>query len=423
MQNQKGSALVLVMLTVAALLIVGVSLVAASTVEYRSSVNHGHSTQAFFVAEAGLNWARLGLRSGTIALPTIVVGQEVVLYRNAAFGTPVVGLPVASLDAIGPIEVRVRRLTSTRVEITTQGRQFQALRTVAIQADETAGAGVEAALARHQVNGQVRLVNDAIVNGDISGLAFELRNEAAINGARIVGSPLAAFARPVFSLPTSLSQRGALTVRDEGTASLLASSRYTDVTVENDGVLMINVPDANDVVIVVRNLSIRNDARLNRTGTGTGRVLLHVEQTLTLSNDAFLNESGRIERMIVYYHGTASLTLGNDVRLTGIIVTNNVPITLENDAVLKGHVITGAANVTLRNDARLTGILYAPLARVDVKNDGRIDGMVIGSSLFMENDGQLNRATGGIASFTPSVLAHGLWPAGANFTFHTWAGR
>jgi len=423
MQNQKGSALVLVMLTVAALLIVGVSLVAASTVEYRSSVNHGHSTQAFFVAEAGLNWARRSLRSGTIALPVISVGQEAVLYRNAAFGSPVVGQQVAFLDAIGPVEVRVRRLTSTRVDITAQGRQFQSLRTVAIQADETAGAGVEAALARHQVNGVVDLGNHAIVRGDISGTSFVLDNHATIEGTRIVGSPLATFARPVFSLPTGLTPRGLLSVPEHGSASLLAGSSYTDVTVRAHGVLMINVPDTNDVVITVRNLSVRDHARINRTGTGTGRILLHIEQTMTLNSPSHVNASGHIDRMVMYYHGTVGLTLSEHSSITGVLVTDNAPVTIRSHFVLTGHVITGAADIDVDNHAVLTGVLYAPRARVDVGNHGRVDGVVIAGSLFINNHGQVNRAAGGIASFTPSVLAHGLWPAGANFTFHTWAGR
>lgn len=426
MITERGSALVLVMITVAALLILGVSLVSASTVEFRSAINHSHSTQAFYIAEAGLNWARRGLRSGTLVMPTIAVGQEVVLYRNAAFGTPIVGVPVATLDAVGGIEIRVRRLTSTRVEIAAQGRQFQALRILSIHADETAGAGVEAALARHQVNGVVNLGNHAVVRGDISGTSFVLANHSTIDGAHIVGQSLATFAPPVFSLPTGLTPRGLLTVIEHGSASLLAGSSYTDVTVRAHGVLMINVPDTNDVVITVRNLSVREHARINRTGTGTGRILLHIEQTMTLSSQSHVNASGHIERMIVYYHGTAGLTLSEHASLTGVLVTNdaaNAAVTLRNHSQLTGHIITGATTVDVDNHALLTGVLYAPRARVDVSNHGRVDGVVIAGSLFIDNHGQVNRATGGIASFAPSVVGHGLWSAGTNFAFHTWTGR
>jgi cytoskeletal protein CcmA (bactofilin family) len=420
MHSQRGSILVFVTLTVAILMIVGVTFATATTAEYRSAMHHTQGTQAFYIAEAGLNWARRGLGNGSIVLPSIGVGQTHILYRSAAFGTPV-GTQV--LADIGEIEVAVRRLTASRIELVVQGRQQLARRTLSIQADETAGAGVETALGRHQVNGVVDLGNHAVIRGDISGSSFVLGNHAVIHGARIVGPPLASFAPPTFSLPTDLTSRGTLTVNEHGSASLLGNSSYTDVVVRAHGVLMINVPDANDVVIRVRNLSIREHARLNRTGTGTGRVLLHIEQSLTLSSHAHVNASGHIERMIVYGHGTAGISVSEHASLTGILVTNTAPVTLRSHATLTGHIITGATSVTVDNHAQLTGVLYAPRARVDVGNHGRVDGVVIAGTLYVNNHGQVNIASGGIASFTPSVTALGLWSTATSYSFHTWGSR
>lgn len=420
MHSQRGSILVFVTLTVAILMIVGVTFATATTAEYRSAMHHTQGTQAFYIAEAGLNWARRGLGNGSIVLPSIGVGQTHILYRSAAFGTSV-GTQV--LADIGEVEIAVRRLTASRVELVVQGRQQLARRTLAVLADETAGVGVDTALGRHQVSGVVDLGNRAVINGDISGSSFVLDSHAVIHGARIVGPPLASFAPPAFSLPTGLTSRGTLTVNEHGSASLLANSSYTDVTVRAHGVLMIDVPDSNDVVISVRNLSVREHARLNRTGTGTGRVILHIEQTLTLSSHAHVNQSGHIERMLVYYHGTTGFTLSEHASLTGVLVTNSAPVTLGNHSVLTGHLITGSTAVAVDNHALMTGILYAPRARVDVGNHGRVDGVVIAGTLYVNNHGQVNIATGGIASFTPSVTALGLWSTATSYSFHTWGSR
>jgi len=423
MQSQRGSILVFVTLTVAVLMIVGVTFATATTVEYRAAMHHTHGTQAFYIAEAGLNWARRGLANGTIVLPAIGVNQEHVLYRSAAFG-PLEGTQV--LADIGEIELRVRRLTTTRVELTAQGRQAMSRRTVAIQADETAGAGVDAALARHQVVGAVSLDNNASVSGDISGSSFTLRNNSVITGAQIIGPPLVSFAPPTFSLPTGLTSRASVSVSGGSAVSLMPNSDYPTITVDNNGVLMVNVPDANDIVISVGTLTVSNNARINRTGTGTGRVLLHVRDTFTMDNGALANESGHVERFIVYCHGTNDVGLNNNARFTGTLVARTARVNLRNGVAFTGHIVTGSTAsdaIKLDNNARMTGIAYAPRGEVELGNNARIDGVVIAGSLHLNNNAQVNRATGTVASFTPSVTALGLWATATVYSFHTWGSR
>ncbi|MBS3984166.1 MAG: pilus assembly PilX N-terminal domain-containing protein [Selenomonadales bacterium] len=413
MHSQRGSILVFVTLTVAILMIVGATFATATTAEYRSAMHHTQGTQAFYIAEAGLNWARHGLGNGSIVLPSIGIEQTHILYRSAAFGTPV-GTQV--LADIGEIEVVVRRLTASRIELVVQGRQQLARRTLSIQADETTDVDVENVLARHQVVGEVNLGEEAEIRGDISAGSFVWGEDARIiDGKAIIGPPLASFRPPTFVFPSGLTSRGAVTVREGRSASLSVNSSYTDVTVQEDGVLIINVPDARDVVLSIENLTLHEDAQINRTGDGTGRVLLHIRQRMIIGEEARIN--GHIERMIVYYHGTTRLTLGEDSSLTGILVTNNAPVTLAEGARLDGHLITGATEVRVSEDARLVGVLYAPHARVDIGEGALVEGVLIADRLFVGEEGKVNRAAGGIESFTPAL---GLW---STYSFHTWGSR
>jgi acetyltransferase-like isoleucine patch superfamily enzyme len=418
MHSQRGSILVFVTLTVAILMIVGVTFATATTAEYRSAMHHTQGTQAFYIAEAGLNWARRGLGNGSIVLPSIGVGQTHILYRSAAFGTPV-GTQV--LADIGEIEVLVRRLTASRVELVVQGRQQLARRTLSIQADETTEADVGEVLARHQVVGVVNLGEEAVIRGNISAGSFVWGEDARIiHGEAIIGPPLASFRPPALVFPSGLTSRGAVTVREGKALSLLANSSYTDVTVREDGVLMINVPDARDVVLSIENLTLHEEARINRTGEGTGRVLLHIRQRMIIGENAHINAYGHSERMVVYYHGTTRLTLGEDSSLTGVLVTNNAPITLGEGSMLDGHLITGATEVRVSEDARLVGVLYAPRARVDIGEEAQVNGVLISERLFVGEEGEVNHAAGEIESFTPLVRALGLW---SSYSFHTWGSR
>ncbi|MBS4054466.1 MAG: pilus assembly PilX N-terminal domain-containing protein [Thermaerobacter sp.] len=400
MQDQKGSALVLVMLTVAALLIVGVSLVAASTVEYRSSVNHGHSTQAFFVAEAGLNWARLGLRSGTIALPTIVVGQEVVLYRNAAFGTPVVGLPVASLDAIGPIEVRVRRLTANTLQIESRGRQHQAQRMVSMLITETGGAGSGSLPTSHHTRNPMTQHNHAVLIGEVNA------NRESFNYPDV----------RVPSLPPEQPNRNRLEVKSA--TAITASGHYTDLIV--NGPLTIT-PGNTDLIIVANTLVVGNQGSI-QIGAGTRSVIIHVINTITL--DGSIGLPGTVDRLQVIQHGDIEVRLENRGIFHGSLITNSANIRIDNSAAVSGLLLTNStANdaIRIRNFASVGTanqgvLLYVPNGKVDIDNHANVFGVVIAEDLHVGKATlTLNRT--GVPSSAPFVTFGG---GGTTFSFSNW---
>ena len=56
MKKQSGSVLVLTAITIAVLMVAGVSFVSHTTVEYKANVNSTRTLQAFYLAEGGLAW-------------------------------------------------------------------------------------------------------------------------------------------------------------------------------------------------------------------------------------------------------------------------------------------------------------------------------------------------------------------------------
>ena len=412
MHNQKGSALVLVMLTVAALLIVGVSLVAASTVEYRSSVNHGHSTQAFFVAEAGLNWARRGLPTDPnlrSVLPTSV-GQETVLYRNAAFGTPAVGHPVAPLDAVGPVEVRVRRLTLTTLQIESRGRQHQALRTVSMLITETGGAGSGSLPTSHHVRTNFHPHGNPTINGD------------PVVGQLNFNYPDVIIPRP----PDHLITRGVLTVTGEHTIMRPEDfAHYGSVTV--NGTLTINPGDVNRL-IRMQDLIVNRGASVV-IGGGTGTVAVHVNNTINIQGT--VGSTTTVNRLQVIQHSSNSVEIGSDggnaphAAFHGTLVTNNANIRIDKNTTVSGLLLTNSSEndaIRIRNEARIGTatqgvLLYAPRGEVDIDNGAHVHGVVVVNILRAGNKVELTLNRTGVPSSAPFVTFGG---GGPTFSFSNW---
>jgi len=440
MQDQKGSALVLVMLTVAALLIVGVSLVAASTVEYRSSVNHGYSTQAFFVAEAGLNWARRGLQSGTIVLPTgLSVGQTHTVYRSQGFG----GTSTA-LISVGELDIAFTR-TASGWDLVAQGAQHQARRTVSLQITEQAGAGSGSILDRHHVRQGVSLSGSASIAGDVTAARVHLMGSPRISGnVEIVGATLVGqvtaphgtitgttilisttetFATPTIThlLPSGLSWRGDFTAGwwPSPPYALPGTGQYGTILVESE--LVINVPSAADVVVRVGHLRVTGSGLITITGSGTGRVIFHVENEFSVAGSGAINRNGSSDKVDIFYHGSNEVRMTGATLVVGSLIANTANIVLGGSGGITGHILTGGNRVEISGAAQgNVRVLYAPNAALHITGSGNLSGVAVVDSFTGSGAASL-QITGLIGSqFDRFANNLNLWPTTASFTFHNW---
>lgn len=422
MQNQKGSALVLVMLTVAALLIVGVSLVAASTVEYRSSVNHGHSTQAFFVAEAGLNWARRGLLQGTIVLPTgLSVGQTHTVYRSQGFG----GTSTA-LISVGELDIAFTR-TASGWDLVAQGAQHQARRTVSIQVTEQAGAG-GGSLDRHHVSGSVSVSGSATVTGNINASSWDANSASRVTGT-LNHVPTTNFLFPAVSmpLPNGLTPQSNFSTTKDNTPVFPGAGHYHNFKVNHR--LDINVPSSADVVIRVGVLSITNKGSIHISGPGTGNVVFHVDNSLDLDGKDNINHGGSPARLQIFHHGSSEVELTGQVVIVGSLITNTASIEISGNAAVSGHILTNSTSVKIGKAADnnnnkksvpavLPGqVIYAPNAHLELQGNDFWNGVVVVKQLSGSGNSALHLDTAlatPIDTFAPNLRG---------FTFSNWNQR
>lgn len=406
MQNQKGSALVLVMLTVAALLIVGVSLVAASTVEYRSSVNHGHSTQAFFVAEAGLNWARRGLQSGTIVLPTgLSVGQTHTVYRSQGFG----GTSTA-LSSVGELDIAFTR-TASGWDLVAQGAQHQARRTVSIQVTEQAGAG-GGSLDRHHVSGSVSVSGSATVTGNINASSWDANSASRVTGT-LNHVPTTNFLFPAVSmpLPNGLTPQSNFSTTKDNTPVFPGAGHYHTFAVHDR--LDINVPSSADVVIRVMYLNVASKGDIRIVGSGTGRVIFHVDHSVNLDGQASINSGGLSARLSIFHHGSQNIALTGQQVIGGSLITNTASIAISGNAAITGHILTNSNSVMIgkaedNGKGKKKGsttppgqVIYAPNAVLDMRGNDFWTGVVVVRQLIAGGSSDLVLNASLVSSFDP----------------------
>ncbi len=443
MQSQRGSVLVFVTLTVAVLMIVGVTFATATTSEYRAAMHHTHSTQAFYVAEAGLNWARHALEQGSLVLPTgVSVGHEHISYQSAAFG----GTHTA-LASIGELRVAFVR-TASGWALSSQGAQQITRRTLGLTVTEQVAAGATGVLDRHQVGSSITLTGSASIIGDVTAGSVELTGNPRLTGdVEIVGTTLAgkvsappgaisgpislvpsavSFAPPNLTdrLPSDLVWRGNFTAGwwPVPPYTLPGTGHYGTIDVQSE--LLINVPSAADVVIRVNELRVTGSGRITITGSGTGRVVFHVERALRLSGSGTINNGGSSDKVDVFYYGSEDIDVAGDTRLVGSLVAATADIDISGSAGITGHILTGGSSVRVTGDADAhVRVLYAPNAQVRLTGSGSLSGVVVARSLEGTGATTLIINTGTLTQFERFATGLNLWSGTRVFTFSNWGYR
>ncbi|KAF0197441.1 MAG: hypothetical protein FD169_423 [Bacillota bacterium] len=452
MVQEKGSILVFALIVVAVLMVVGVTFTSVTTAEYRAAIAHTSSIQAFYVAEAGLAWAMQGILSGSLTFPTnLAVGQEYVAYRSAGFAG---AEPLSSfMSDIGDMRISYIR-TNEGWNIVSEGKKNLAKSKVSTKVD--VGSGSDSGLPLAAMFGTVKLGANFAIVGDVmaNSLEFNAWNTKVTGDVYIVGDDLAGKIKltqpisnhitgtvslvpsaPTFSppdltgrLPQGLTPRGSFTAGwNPSTSTLPGTGSYDSITVR--ATLLINVPGDADVIIRTKNLTV-NGAGAGRgiyiTGSGKGRLIFHVENTLSITADGFINTDGSFDKVDIYYYGTQTINLGGASIVKASLIAHSANVNIGASGGIVGHVITGGNSVTVSGAAEAhLRVLYAPNAVISLTGNGKLKGIVVGRELNGSGaSGDRVILDGSPATtFTRFANALNLWPTGDVYTFHTWGGR
>jgi len=446
--RERGSVLVFTLMTLAVLMLVGVAFTSMATVEYRTAANHTAGIQAFYIAEAGINWARQALRQQTISLPSgFSVGQEHVVYRSAAF--PGTGTPDTLLSDVGEMRVSFVR-TAAGWDLVSQGIVGQAHRTLTMQVTVVAGSG--APPPEMVVTGSVQLSGGATVHGDLVAADLHIEGGAQADGnVRILGdsaagkitvprhgqmsdfvtgsvgtvTTLGAFNFPSLTAPSVTPARGDFIAgwNPSPPRTLPGTGGYSNINVEST--LRIHVPDNNDVLIRTGALRVTGSGGVQISGSGQGRVIIHVDTTLEIRGGATINEDGDSNRLDIYYYGSTHISIpgGTHVNASIVIASQTASLSIEGSGEVNGHILTRGPSVSISGSGQHTGVLYAPNAQVQLTGSAQQRGVVISRTVLGAGSADYYIDTGVIGSSARFTTQHTYWPGQPTYTFQNWGSR
>lgn len=485
MTKQQGSILVLTVLSVAMLMILGVSFLSLSTSEYTMSSMHANSIKAFYAAEAGLTWGRkyLGDNIG------FVVPNPDVLGNNAEFVLPFNGSP----DDFGSTVVKLQKQGS-QWRLVSTSTLMRARQEVTQLAVVTSGSMPDftlylpsrpAGAPSGDPQGIVTLANSGTtITGDLP--VYGQVDYSSVGGTFPHWLPVSAVVEPeirptpadgdmgIYSLPPftypELPPRGHLLVHNR-IETINTPGQYDSVTVTGwPSTLTIDASNPSFTTLGLGNFTVNNAEGTVTIVTGThdfelyinsctfggesiinivgpGKVRIYVRDYISLDGTFYINYSrfkdknkwvytaGDSTQLTLYYYGSSQLTIGGSTHLCGSLVSGPAPLHLKSADAVIGHVVSGTTNTIVigpdgGSERHVTGIVYSPYAHVHLSS-GRVTGAIVARSAALTGTSNLHLDSSLLVNFSSFFLDIGGTAGGGgsggfggtNISFGAWQGR
>ena len=370
--RERGS-IVVVYAAVAGLLVAGAAVSAGAVHEYHLAQRTVHQTQAFYLAEAGLDTALVALCS------------------DARYsGTGYVTLYDEDNQAIGGYDITVTDLGSNQRQVTAVGRYPDNDPSAAWYADTTVQGTVTvssapfaaAAFAQQSVsfagNGTVDSYDSrdgpysahtAHAHGDVGtngvqASAVNVSGNAKINGDVEVG--------PGANVNQAITLSGNATITGTKTAQSSATP--------------LNVVTASGL-------------------TNLGDLSVSGNNTVTLSAGTYYYDDIKVSgNGKVKFNGPVTLYLSGTLRISGngFSTSSNTPTNLT-------VYVETSQPVSFTGNANFYGVVYAPLSAVSTSGNGSVYGAMVGKTVTMRGNGHLHydEALGGVGGGSSATL--NLW--------------
>jgi len=185
----------------------------------------------------------------------------------------------------------------------------------------------------------VELENNVVINGNIyigfGGEPDEVvqrKNNAVVNGQIKVNS--INIELPAVAFPSGLPDRGDLRIDNNETKSISGGSRYNTIEIKNKGILTVRLDG--DTVIRANSLYFGNDAILRLSGSG--RLSIYIDDTIHIDNNSLINSDGQANDLLLISAGS-KITLDNNSVYKGSLYAPNADVQMENNAVVHGNVV------------------------------------------------------------------------------------
>lgn len=427
--NQKGSVLMMVLVSLVVLSIFSISAISIFNADFRHALHQEKKTQAYYLARSGAETLASYLIYNPDNLTTSERQALVNTLFNGKISSQVKIKEVEDRDFLkdGSIVIATQKVDNN-LKITATGTYRGVSEKVSVTLDvesKSGGTLPQMDMALFAVgngtatNPMIKLEGSAQIEGSIgtnttgkNSIQFDWSTGIS-NGTLSIGPganineviqtkrtpsehipgginslpAIRTYPMPVFpSFPEELpvpSNPNFTTSWVQGEYYLInADGKYNTIEATSNRTITFDL-GGGDRIIRVKNLDI-NQGHIVLKNTGeNGRLIFYVENSFNLGGSSKINEGGDSERVMVYYAGSGAIDFGGNTSYVGNIFVNSADIYIKGSGGITGHIVTNGTSVNISGNASAySRIFYAPNAHIDVNGSGKVKGSVIAKSFL-----------------------------------------
>lgn len=402
MRNERGSILVLTLITFVVLMILGICALNLAMAENKQAILHQHRTQAYYIARTGAE---------AVEAAILEMGDEELGILTSQLNDGTIDINEISMD-IGNAHVTLSLdnengdliINSLGKFKTKPGREIQNTVTKVMKSGAVSLGGFDI---MHTVfsHGDIGLHNSAEIKGDVgtNGLVTTKGNPTItgridildINRAKVEENLGSKFHDQIDSSrfepiiyedfdfpeipPNNFIRYLEIAGNSKGTID--ESGDYNNINVGNSATLTIDA-STSEIILNTKEFEIKNSGKVKIKGNN--KVTIYVEN-IKFSNSSSIEYEDGDSLVDIYHYGNNGVDLRNHVKVRFNLYIKKADLVLHNSSELKGNVFSNGGSVDLSNSGEFRGLLYAPNAEVLINNSGKFYGAIIGDSVELKN--------------------------------------
>ncbi|WP_156782289.1 DUF7305 domain-containing protein [Geosporobacter ferrireducens] len=373
LKNQKGGALVMVLVVMVVLSILGVSLLGSSVAETKFAVHQNNKIKAYFLAKSGAEataaWMRNPANNGS-SLINKTANNNTIVGIDGAFDI------ITTQDAVDPDLVHIKSIGRVN------NAQSEVILTLKKTVTSSPGVFTNALSATNMIAlaGESKIFNGDIQSGTINnsgGLTLAQR----LNG---YSASYDSFTASPFGFPVDPSGYGNILMKSSGGGSV-QPARLND--------------DGSSNLLVYKKFTVEGRNTIAKINTGgTGNIVELVVEELDLQNGIFkIDGSGKL-----YIYVKSKAFFGNSATN---FINETTPDSPSKLVLFLGNNMT--STTILDSNTGFSGFIYAPEADITIMGSRGFYGAIIGKNVTVSGQGKVyfDAAAAGSIGITSPIIS------------------
>jgi Tfp pilus assembly protein PilX len=227
------------------------------------------------------------------------------------------------------------------------------------------------------LGGNVTINGSVGVNSTVPGNSVQQNGNVTINGSVVPVTTNYNFLMPVWVVPSSPVAVNDLVVKNNNNYNLTMNQdmAYQELSLDNS-TMIINVGNT-PKNLIVNNLTMSNS---NILVNGTGKLTIFVKGNVNISGNSTINTQANTKNLQFIVKGSSITTSGNS-QIYASLYADSASITVNGNNGFEGDIIAGGTDVEVSgNTGTNPRLFYAPNADVNLTGNTDFTGAIIANS-------------------------------------------